>query len=257
VNIFEQLSQIDVSEQVKQKGGFNYLSWPYALSVLLKHHPEATWFAHEFPLYTKNSEVPIVVPYLHTPIGYFVKVSVTIDALKRSQLLPVLDHRNKPIEKPTTFDINTAIQRCLVKALALHGLGLYIYAGEDIPLDAPPYTDEQHNAFAAMVDANDHLSLAAFFDGLPNETIIALNGSFAKGEITSSKARVRDMEARAKAEIEQAADQLNTHINNFDRVGVDEVLSDLAAVKLQIWNKLSYENQTILRQILAEELPRE
>ena len=65
--------------------------------------------------------------------GFFVKVSVTIDGITRSQIHPVLDNRNQTIEKPNANDINTSIMRCLAKAIALHGLGLYIFAGEDLP----------------------------------------------------------------------------------------------------------------------------
>jgi hypothetical protein len=63
----------------------------------------------------------------------FVEVAVTVQGVTLSQLHPVLDHRNRPIPAPTAFEINTSIQRALVKAIALHGLGLYIYAGEDLP----------------------------------------------------------------------------------------------------------------------------
>ena len=75
-----------------------------------------------------------------TPIerGYFVEVLVTVQGVSLSQIHPVLDGRNRPIFEPTSFDINTSIQRCLVKAIALHGLGLYVYAGEDLPNGEEP-----------------------------------------------------------------------------------------------------------------------
>ena len=74
------------------------------------------------------------MPFLRSEAGYFVEVAVTVQGITLSQLHPVLDAKNRPIEQPTVFDINTSIQRCLVKAVALHGLGLYIYAGEDLPV---------------------------------------------------------------------------------------------------------------------------
>lgn len=73
------------------------------------------------------------VPYLKTDCGYFVEVEVTVQGITLSQIHPILNNQNKPIAEPNSFDINTSIQRCLVKAIALHGLGLYIYAGEDFP----------------------------------------------------------------------------------------------------------------------------
>jgi hypothetical protein len=83
------------------------------------------------------------MPYLKTDCGYFVEVAVTVGGVTRSQLHPILNAQNKPIPQPSSFDINTSLARCLVKAIALHGLGLYIYAGEDLPPgsgeeDGPP-----------------------------------------------------------------------------------------------------------------------
>src|SRR6187431_1992624 len=89
------------------------------------------------------------LPYLKTDCGYFVEVEVTVEGVRLSQIHPVLDARNKPIEMPSAFDINTSIQRCLVKAIALHGLGLYVYAGEDLPqpqaTDTPAANDEHRS----------------------------------------------------------------------------------------------------------------
>ena len=118
INHFARLAAINVSEHIERKGGFAYLSWPYAVSQLRNADPTATWEVRRF-----ND-----LPYLATEAGVFVEVAVTL-----SQIHPVLDGRNRPILAPTAFDINTSLQRCLVKAIALHGLGLYIYAGEDLP----------------------------------------------------------------------------------------------------------------------------
>jgi len=119
----KQLAAIDVSPYVEKKGQFTYLSWPYAVAQLRLADPEACWEVRRFD----------GLPYLVTEIGYFVEVAVTVQGLTLSQIHPVLDGRNKPITQPTVFDINTSIQRALVKAIALHGLGLNVYAGEDLP----------------------------------------------------------------------------------------------------------------------------
>lgn len=120
---FKQLATIDVSPYVEKKGQFNYLSWPYAVAQLRLADPEARWEVRRFD----------GLPYLMTALGYFVEVAVTVQGLTLSQIHPVLDGRNQPIDDPTVFDINTSIQRALVKAIALHGLGLNVYAGEDLP----------------------------------------------------------------------------------------------------------------------------
>ena len=134
INYFVELDQVDVTKEIEKKGQFNYLSWAYAVRELKKRHPEATWEVHE---YGENK-----VPFIATECGYFVKVTVTVEGIPATQVHPVLDNRNKPIEKPNAFQINTSIQRCLAKAIALHGLGIHIFAGEDLP---PGYnlTDDQ------------------------------------------------------------------------------------------------------------------
>jgi hypothetical protein len=123
VNHFARLSAINVSEHIEKKGGFSYLSWPFAVAQLRLADPTAVWEVCRFD----------GLPYLVTEVGVFVEVAVTVQGVTLSQIHPVLDGRNRPILAPTSFDINTSIQRCLVKAIALHGLGLYIYAGEDMP----------------------------------------------------------------------------------------------------------------------------
>jgi len=122
-NYFAALSAINVNEHVEKKGGFSYLSWPFAVAQLRQADPTATWEVKRF-----NG-----LPFLFTEAGVFVEVAVTVQGVTLSQIHPVLDGRNRPLIAPNSFDINTSIQRCLVKAIALHGLGLYIYAGEDLP----------------------------------------------------------------------------------------------------------------------------
>ena len=135
-NYFVQLNAINVNDHLEKKGGFSYLSWPYAVAQLRTADPTATWEVRRF-----NG-----LPYLATEAGVFVEVTVTVQGVCLSQIHPVLDGRNRPLLAPTAFDINTSIQRCLVKAIALHGLGLYIYAGEDLP---QVITDAANDAQAA------------------------------------------------------------------------------------------------------------
>lgn len=122
-NYFQRLSQIDVSAHVEKKGGFSYLSWPFAVAQLRLADPTALWEVRRFD----------GLPYLRTENGTLVEVAVTVQGITLSQIHPVLDHRNRPIAEPSVFDLNTSLQRALVKAIALHGLGLSLYAGEDLP----------------------------------------------------------------------------------------------------------------------------
>lgn len=118
VNSFVTLAAIDVTKHVEKKGELKYLSWPWAIDQLLRHDPLANWTYGE-PI--RWGETLMVV------------CTVTAFGVPRTMQLPVMDHRNKAIANPDAFQVNTAMQRCLVKAIALHGLGLYIYAGEDLP----------------------------------------------------------------------------------------------------------------------------
>ena len=133
---FDILNKVDVNKYKKKKGKFDYLSWAWAVTELLKVKPEATWHIHEYEVEGK------IRPYMVTEAGFFVKASVTIDGITRSQIHPVLDYKNVTIQDPDANQINTSIQRCLAKAIALHGLGLYIFAGEDLP-EPDALTDEE------------------------------------------------------------------------------------------------------------------
>ena len=139
-SIFEKLDSINVNEYTEKKGQFTYLSWSWAVRELLKVSPDATWEIHQFGYDGVSCQ-----PYMQTEAGCFVQVTVTVNGIDRTQVHPVLDNRNQTIEKPNAFQVNTSIQRCLAKAIALHGLGLYRYAGEDLPY-VEELTNEQIKA---------------------------------------------------------------------------------------------------------------
>jgi len=126
-SLFERLSEINVSAFAEKKGKFTYLSWAWAVTELKKVAPEAYWTIHEWGLDGSKQ------PYQQTEAGCFVKVTVIAEGIEMTQVHPVLDHQNKTVKQPTAFEVNTSIMRCLTKAISLHGLGLYIYAGEDLP----------------------------------------------------------------------------------------------------------------------------
>ena len=145
-NYFTRLDQVDVTKHIEKKGKFSYLSWAYAVRELKKRHPDATWTVHE---YGENR-----VPFVATECGHFVKVSVIVNDVEMTQVHPVLNHQNQPIAKPNSFQINTSIQRCLAKAIALHGLGIHLFAGEDLP-PSPPLDDSQTKELLSTLEGND------------------------------------------------------------------------------------------------------
>ena len=142
-SIFETLFNINVGEHIEKKNGLSYLSWPFAWSEIKKIFPDANY---KVKLFGENN-----LPYVYDEsTGYMVFTSVTINDLMHEMWLPVMDNSNKsmksvkytydtnyrknvPVEPASMFDINKAIMRCLVKNLSMFGLGLYIYAGEDLP----------------------------------------------------------------------------------------------------------------------------
>ena len=144
-SVFDTLHSVNVNDEKKSKGGMAYVPWTAAVEHLLKNYPAATW---------QVKEREDGAPFFKTELGVFVKVGVTVDGIERVQVHPVLDGRNKPIDTPNSFDVNRAIQRCLAKAIALHGLGLYVYAGEDLPeIEVIMATDAQLSIFTDLCAA--------------------------------------------------------------------------------------------------------
>ena len=125
-NYFKQLNAINVSDKIERKGNLSYLSWAYAWGELKKIFPTANYKIYE------NADG---WNYFTDGRTCWVKTGVTVEGIEHIEYLPVLNFKNAPIpaQEVTSFDVNKAIQRSLTKAVARHGLGLYIYAGEDLP----------------------------------------------------------------------------------------------------------------------------
>lgn len=125
-NYFAVLNGINVKDKTEKKNGLTYLSWAWAWGEVKKLHPDAVYTIYE----NKDGL------FYHTDgKTCWVKTGVTVNGIEHIEYLPVMDHRNNsiPLEKVTSFEVNKTIQRSLTKAVARHGLGLYIYAGEDLP----------------------------------------------------------------------------------------------------------------------------
>ena len=118
-SVWATLSKVDVSAKIEQKNGLNFLSWAWAWGTLMEYYPQAEYSFQEPAEAAADGSV-------------MVYCTVTIDGLSRQMWLPVMDYKNRAIPNPNAFQVNTAKMRCLVKCLAMWGLGHYIYAGEDI-----------------------------------------------------------------------------------------------------------------------------
>ena len=152
--LFRELAQIDVNNYIEQNNGLNYLSWANAIQEICKRHDEE--FDYEIEKFGENK-----LPYVYDDgVGFMVFTKVTLCGKTRECWLPVMDNNNKSMKKEaytyntkggdrrveaaTMFDVNKTIMRCLTKNLAMFGLGIYIYAGEDLPMEIEePITAEQ------------------------------------------------------------------------------------------------------------------
>ena len=128
-SVFETLNAINVNDKTEKKGNLTYLSWAWAWGEIKKAFPDAT-----YTIYERDTD--------HGPVNYFtdgvtcwVKTGMTINGLEHIEMLPVMDFSNRsiPLAKLTSMDVNKAIQRSITKCAGRHGLGLYLYAGEDLP----------------------------------------------------------------------------------------------------------------------------
>lgn len=134
-NYFKELNSIDVNKHTEAKNGLTYLSWAWAWRELKIRYPDAFYTVYEnkdgWNYFTDNQTC-------------WVKTGVTVCGIEYIEYLPIMDFKNKsiPLGSVTSFDVNKAIQRSLTKAVARHGLGLYIYAGEDLPDEETDYRAE-------------------------------------------------------------------------------------------------------------------
>ena len=188
-SVFAVLNGINVNEHTEKKGNLTYLSWAWAWSKVKENFPDAFYTIYEnasgWNYHTDGKTC-------------WVKTGVTINGQEHIEYLPVMDFNNKsiPAERVTSFDVNKAIQRSLTKAAARHGLGLYIYAGEDLP-------EEERNAaedkkLEEIAQACDEASKA--------ETIEALRNVYTKykGKYGNDKTFVNVVNMR-KDELQKAA----------------------------------------------------
>jgi|TARA_R100000951_G_scaffold82870_1_gene70571 hypothetical protein len=227
---FSELSKIDVGEFIEKKGNLSYISWASAWQMLCEQCPDATYEHHE-PVTFANGEV-------------MVSCTVTVDGVSHRMHLPVLDHRNKPIQNPSVFQLNTSMQRCFAKAISMHGLGLYIYRGEDLPPTSP--YDE---AIKAMADS---VKFHQYINGLSEEEQNeAFNGA-PSGEKTAFKAAWRDLLKEAEELFEGQVDYIRTAIEQEDGSKLAEAWAECTDYeKSIIRNRLSADERKQAKQLLG------
>lgn len=185
-NYFKALNDINVNDKTEQKNGLTYLSWAWAWGELKKMFPDSTYTVYE------NEKG---WNYFTDGKTCWVKTGVTVNGIEHIEYLPVMDYKNKsiPADNVTSFDVNKAIQRSLTKAVARHGLGLYIYAGEDLPEEECKAKEEAKNRklsdeqFDAICDLFDETSMPAMLKYFGVKEVSELTEEQAKKAITQRK----------------------------------------------------------------------
>lgn len=155
--VWQTLASIDVNEHTDKKGNLTYLSWSWAWATLMKHYPESHYeFAEPVTFSDGTMEVWCRL---------FIKREDK--AFSRMMFLPVMDHRNNSIVKPSSRQVSDARMRCLVKAIAMCGLGFYIYSGEELP-DPAVAAEKEAEDYRALVEEHK-ASIEAIKDSIANE----------------------------------------------------------------------------------------
>lgn len=194
-NYFCELNNVNVNEHTEKKNNLTYLSWAWAWGEIKKKHPDAAYTIYE------NADG---WNYHTDGRTCWVKTGVTVNGIEHIEYLPVMDYKNKsiPVENVTSYDVNKSIQRSLTKACARHGLGLYIYAGEDLPEE-----DENATKKPKADSSAEKIDRKAL-----NLTINALMGEFAelRGKSTGEveNALMRQISAPEGASLETITDNL-------------------------------------------------
>ena len=169
-SVFDKLSAVKIAEKVEKKGQLSYLSWAHAWAYAKKLYPSLKRTVYE----TEDG-----MNYFTDGNTAWVKVGVDIEGTEYIDYLPIMNTAGRPrsikLEQITSFDVNTSIQRSTVKALALHGLGLSVYAGEDL-LDTAPVVqktwktltidDENWDKVLAWIVENKEMGLRKLIDTL-------------------------------------------------------------------------------------------
>jgi len=235
-NRYLELSRLDCSPGVEVKhGGLSYLSWSYAWHLLVSKYPDSTYYFGE----------PMTLP----DGTMMVKAGVTVQGLTHEMQLPVLDHRNKPIASPNAFDYNSAQMRCLVKCIAMHGVGISLYLG-DVKQVVEASDFEKASAF---IDAGDYMALHQLIKGLSEKDQIELFNNAPSGQKTKFKESHRATMKQAEDFLTSVAEAIGEAVSQSDGVLLAETIEELTTYeRTAVWARLSGEQQEAVKQLRTE-----
>lgn len=155
-NVFEHFSKMDVSDHVEKKMGLSYLSWAWAWTIIKSYDYDAKREYTKFDELMNGQNTGRKVDYMKTDTGTYVECTLTIKGHSETETLFVMDYKNKAVINPDQAQINKAKQRCFVKAAALFGLGLNLYAGEDLPVASEDKPQQPAKAKTTTIKPAQH-----------------------------------------------------------------------------------------------------
>ena len=231
-NRYLELSRLDCSPGVEVKhGGLSYLSWSYAWHLLVSKYPESTYYFGE----------PMTLP----DGTMMVKAGVEVDHLTHEMMLPVLDHRNKPIANPNAFDYNSAQMRCLVKCIAMHGVGIQMYLG-DIKRVVEASNFEKAQQY---ISAQDSMGFMEFLGTLSEREQVDLfnDDQIPKGQKTAFKNDHRALVKQATDFISSVVECIEEATEQQDEELLKETISELSGFERNaVWARLNAEQQSFI-----------
>ena len=232
-NRYLELSRLDCSPGVEVKhGGLSYLSWSYAWHLLVSKYPDSTYYFGE----------PMTLP----DGTMMVKAGVTVQGLTHEMQLPVLDHRNKPIASPNAFDYNSAQMRCLVKCIAMHGVGISLYLGDvSKVVEASNYEKAQQ-----YISAQDSMGFLEFLGTLSERDQIDLfnDPAIPKGQKTAFKNDHRALVKQANDFLDSVAECIAEATEQQDEVLLQETIAELSSFeRTAVWGRLNADQQQFIQ----------
>ena len=232
-NRYLQLSRLDCSDGVEVKhGGLKYLKWSVAWHKLVSLYPDSTYYFGD----------PITLP----DGTMMVRAGVTVEGLTHEMQLPVLDHRNKPLSQPNSFDYNTAQMRCLVKAIAMHGVGIDLYHGDNVNItEASNYEKARE-----YISAQDSMGFLEFLGTLTERQQVDLfnDDQIPKGQKTAFKNDHRALVKQANDFLDSVAECIAEATEQKDEVLLEETISELSSFeRTAVWGRLSADQQQFIQ----------
>ena len=229
---WKKLSRIDVHAGVEKKGNLDYLSWAYAWKELMDAYPDSNF---KF------------LDHVTFPDGtVMVKTSVSVGSEKFHMQLPVMDHRNKAIANPSARDISDAYMRCLVKNIALHGIGISLYLGDlKTTVSLTDYDKAQQ-----LIDAGDAMGFHQFVKGLDERDQVELFNGAPAGQKTAFKTAHRAMISQAEKLITEYAAAMVEAIEREDSLLLEETTAELTVYeRTAVWARLTSDQKDAIHKL--------